>query len=174
MEFPLYSSSHDDKLRYLLGKPGLRTLHVIGVNPHEATQSKADLTVSKAREIATRNGHDGFVMLNLYPERSRKVSELAVAPKYGALERNQTEILELLARSRTRDIWAAWGTDLIKRDYIRSSAINLILSLTNLEPTWIHYGELTKAGHPRHPSRSSYAWKFSPFNAQLYAARIDA
>ena len=33
---------------------------------------------------------------------------------------------------------------------------------------WLHFGPLTKAGHPRHPSRLNYQWGFDSYDLNSY------
>ena len=59
-----------DNVRYALVQKGERTLYVVGLNPSTANDKKADLTMTKIMGFAEKNGYDGFVMFNLYPQRS--------------------------------------------------------------------------------------------------------
>ena len=58
-----------NKFRFSLTKEGDRKLVVFGVNPSTANEQIADLTITKVMGFAERNGFDGFIMLNLYPQR---------------------------------------------------------------------------------------------------------
>ena len=61
---------------------------MIGLNPSTATRDKSDTTVAKVEAVARRNGHDGFVMLNLYPLRATKPSTLPQRANATQLRRN--------------------------------------------------------------------------------------
>lgn len=56
-------------VRYVLKKEGQKMLVVIGVNPSKATENISDPTMTKIIGFAKYNGFDGFIMLNLYPQR---------------------------------------------------------------------------------------------------------
>ena len=58
-----------NEFRFSLTKEGNRKLVVFGVNPSTANEQIADLTITKVMGFAERNGFDGFIMLNLYPQR---------------------------------------------------------------------------------------------------------
>ena len=60
----------DDEVRYVLGQPGNNNLLVIGVNPSTATPEEPDQTIKKVMEISKANGYGGWIMVNLYPQRS--------------------------------------------------------------------------------------------------------
>jgi hypothetical protein len=149
-------------------------LYVIGLNPSTATQEKSDTTVAKVEEVARLNGYSGFVMLNLYPVRATDYNKLPTTPEPTAVAQNTAAIEALLRLAKKPTIWAAWGQSVLARSYFLSSAKLLEARLSPLQPNWLHFGDLTARGHPRHPSRLSYAWSFSKFNMPAYVARIDA
>ena len=60
----------DDKNRFALIQKGKRTLFVIGLNPSSADSSTPDPTMQSVLRIASYNGFDGYIMLNLYPLRA--------------------------------------------------------------------------------------------------------
>jgi hypothetical protein len=172
--YDIYSRSKDDRLRFLLGRNGNKMLYVIGLNPSTATQEKSDTTVAKVEEVARLNGYSGFAMLNLYPVRATDYNKLSVTPEATAIAQNFTAIETLLGATQKPTIWVAWGQSVLARAYFLGSAKLLEARLRPLQPNWLHFGELTARGHPRHPSRLSYAWSFSKFNMPAYVSRIDA
>lgn len=172
--YDIYSRSKDDRLRFVLGRNGSRMLYVIGLNPSTATQEKSDTTVAKVEEVARLNGYTGFATLNLYPVRATDYNTLPSAPDSRAIAENATAIESLLAGCHKPTIWAAWGQSVLARPFFRSSAKLLEHRLRAFQPTWVHFGKLTSRGHPRHPSRLSYAWSLAKFNMPSYVASIDA
>ena len=172
--YDIYSRSKDNRLRFLLGRDGNRMLYVIGLNPSTATQEKSDTTVAKVEEVARLNGYSGFAMLNLYPVRATDYNTLPTVPETAAIAQNATAIETLLSAAQKPTIWAAWGQSVLARSYFLSSAKLLEARLRRLQPSWIHFGDLTARGHPRHPSRLSYAWSFAKFDMPAYVALIDA
>lgn len=161
--YTLYRSNADDSWRYLLGTPGDRPLFAVGVNPHAATRTAPDRTVGLVATVARRCGYSGFVMLNIYPVRSRRVSELPAAAESLALSENLRAIRAEVAKYEKPVIWAAWGNDIERRAYLGDASRSLVEELSAFRPTWVHYGDLTVKGHPRHPSRLSHAWQFKEF-----------
>ena len=63
--------------RYALIQEGKRDIFIIGLNPSTADETKPDPTMRRTMQIAEFNGYDGFIMLNLYPQRSTKPKDLA-------------------------------------------------------------------------------------------------
>ena len=171
--FALYKCSHDDTWRYVLGTSGVRPLFVVGINPHIATRLKGDRSVQKVENVALRNGYDSFVMLNVYPVRSRQVADLPKRPHASAISENEVAIGGTVSKFSALHVWAAWGDDIDRREYLVAAARSLIARLSAQNAVWVHYGSLTKRGHPRHPSRLSYSWTFSNFSAKSYSARYN-
>jgi len=170
--YDLYHCNNDDTSRFILGKGGSKKLFVIGLNPSTANKEKSDTTVAKVEKVATNNGFDGFVMANLYPHRSTDPNGLPVAKNEDQFRRNLEHILVLAQSELNPTFWAAWGGDIDLRSYLAESFRELDSIVKDLSGSWVNYGELRKDGHPRHPSRLSYSWKFSQFDAASYAQRF--
>lgn len=162
----LYSSNKDDTWRYTLGKPGKSLLLTIGLNPSYAAREKSDNTVTKVEEAAKQNGFDGFVMLNLYPVRATDYRSLPSKADQEAFNRNLEKIEELVASQPKPVIWAAWGNSIKHHPYFVEARDELFTRLAKYGVKWVRFGELTAKGHPRHPSRLQYAWKFAPYEVK--------
>ena len=113
-------------------------------------------------------------MLNLYPVRATNYKTLPHTADPEAFAKNLDAIEEVLADERQPVIWAAWGRSILAREFFQASVTELACRLHKLDPEWLHFGQLTAAGHPRHPSRLSYAWSFSPFDIHAYLANAWA
>ena len=168
--YNIYSTTHDNRWRFTLGKSGQHKLLVIGLNPSTATNEQSDVTIAKVETVAKNNGYDGFVMLNLYPVRSTDYNALSKDVDTTAFDDNLKRIEKLISdEQQSVAIWAAWGNSIIARAYFQLAAIELIRRLQKYEVTWQHFGTLTTSGHPRHPSRLNYSWSLSEFEALSYA-----
>ena len=66
----------DDKVRLILGEVGTNTIICFGINPSTANDIKDDPTISKIRKIASENNCDGWIMLNLYPQRATNPNDM--------------------------------------------------------------------------------------------------
>ena len=60
----------DDTERFILGESGANPIICFGINPSTANDIKYDPTILKIRKIASENNCDGWIMLNLYPQRA--------------------------------------------------------------------------------------------------------
>ena len=48
-------------------------------------------------------------------------------------------------------IWAAWGTIIEKRGYLKKCLEDMVEIGNEYDAKWIRAGKLSKAGHPHHP-----------------------
>jgi hypothetical protein len=165
--YDIYSNDQGDKWRYTLGKAGRKPILTIGLNPSTATQEKADTTVAKVEQVALNNGYDGFVMLNLYPVRATDYRDLPPKVNAVAFARNLDAIEEVVSAQSKPVIWAAWGTSVDYHPYFQEARDQLQARLSKYKAKWVHFGDLTADGHPRHPSRLSYGWEFSSYKAEI-------
>ncbi|WP_312417357.1 DUF1643 domain-containing protein [Comamonas sp.] len=161
--YDLYHADQNDQWRYTLGTSGTRPLITIGLNPSTATQEKSDPTVARVQKVAALNGYDGFVMLNLYPVRATDWSALPTRADAQAYARNLDEMEKLIAQYETPTLWAAWGETVVQRSYFLRARDELHARVAKYSPQWRMFGEPTASGHPRHPSRLNYDWKFQPY-----------
>lgn len=146
----VYKHNADNSARFVLGEQGDKSLVCIGVNPSTATPDKLDATLRRVRKFSERLGFDGWLMLNLYPQRAKDPDALH-AEQDGALSWDQMtavhEACSLAPESYT--VWAAWGVLIEKRDYLK---VGLEFYAGYFSKSrWISLGDVTKAGHPRHP-----------------------
>lgn len=172
MKYNLYKSNELDTARFILGKDGSKKLFVIGLNPSTANKEKSDTTVAKVEKVAAANGFDGFVMANLYPVRSTDPHCLPTIKNDFLFQSNINSIRELAKSEKSPVFWAAWGGDITLRPYLTESFKMLNALVTDLNGSWVNYGELRKDGHPRHPSRLSYSWAFSEFDILNYSKQL--
>jgi hypothetical protein len=139
--------------RFALGKVLSATaaappLVAVGMNPSHAAETQADKTVNRVIDASVEHGYGGWIMLNLYPERSPKPKLLS---KYDpALSRLNCEAIEhVLLRHGVTEVLGAWGNRPHK---------TLELAEADLWALFAHMGvrvftwdPLTAKGNPRHP-----------------------
>lgn len=166
--FDIYACNEGDSARFLLGTSGKPTLIVVGLNPSTASSEKSDTTVSKVKMAAQNAGYNGFVMTNLYPLRSTNPHELPQHHSAELLSENIRHIEKIASNETNPVFWAAWGSNIELRAYLKQSMIELNQMVEKINGKWVHFGKLTQRNHPRHPSRLSYAWKFKEFDITKY------
>jgi hypothetical protein len=82
----------NENVRYALGQPGRYNLLIVGLNPSTATPDDPDPTVNRIQKIAEKEHFDGWIMINLYPQRTPKPDELAPAIDLTIAEKNREVI----------------------------------------------------------------------------------
>lgn len=168
----IYENTPDNSARFVLGVEGANPLVCFGLNPSTATPGHLDQTVTRVREVARRNGFDGFVMLNVYPKRDTYPKDLPDAADLGLREENKRHIVAILGE-RDLTVYAAWGAIIATRPYL-GALLGEILELPAVaSSTWVRRGDLTRGGHPRHPLRVAYDQPFVQFDPVAYAHSLD-
>lgn len=166
----IYDTNENNSCRYALGSEGNRTLHAIGLNPSTANDQKPDQTISKILGFAERNGFDSFLMLNLYPQRSVQPKNLHKRLVTKLHEQNLASIREHIHKPNSA-ILASWGVEIDARNYLLPCLKDIYRSLENKKANWLKIGDLTKSGHPRHPSRVGYALGLTEFDVENYITK---
>jgi len=123
--------------------------------------------------FASRYHFDGFIMLNLYPKRTPYPNKLPLRIDRQLADLNRQLIEDLLVEHPEGSLLAAWGSIIELRPYLKTQ-LQLIQQLTNTHHSkWLKIGELTKSGHPRHPSRAAYAEGLNDFDIKAYLEKMQ-
>lgn len=163
----LYERTEDNSARFVLGIRGDNPLVCFGINPSTAEPNSLDPTVNCVRNVATSNGFDSFIMLNVHPQRATNPNDLhdPYLPELKAI--NERRIAALIA-GRELMLWAAWGALITKRAYLPSLA-QCIARLPELQRChWVSRGKATKDGHPHHPLYVKRDAPFQPLGVEWY------
>ena len=167
-EIDLYETDEGNQSRFALGKTGNNPLIAVGLNPSTADDQKPDQSISKLIGFATRNGFDGFVMLNLYPQRT-PYPEKIHRRRHSTLHiENLQHIGAVLEQQKALHVLAAWGSIIHVRPWLGQCLkdINTLAQASGAQ--WMQIGTGTAAGHPRHPSRASYRLSLCNFDISAY------
>lgn len=146
-----------DNVRYALVQKGERTLYVVGLNPSTADDKKADLTMTKIMGFAEKNGYDGFVMFNLYPQRSTYPKRLQEEKDETLYTKNLDTIKKYLSEEVNPTVLLCYGNNVRIRHYLKESVVDLVNICKHYEAKIVCIGA-TKSGNPKHPSRTAYGF----------------
>ncbi|MGN1345323.1 MAG: DUF1643 domain-containing protein [Eubacteriales bacterium] len=157
--------------RYLLGTKGERPLIAVGVNPSTASPDNLDNTLKSVERIALGNGYDSFLMFNVYAQR-------ATDPRHMEREFNETLHRENMAAfayalslSDHPAVWAAWGTIVTMRPYLRRCVSDMAALGRQYGAMWYTCGARSKnGGHPHHPLYLRRDALLEPFDPDEYLA----
>jgi hypothetical protein len=170
MEYKIahYKINTGNTCRYVLGSFGENPLFVIGLNPSTADDKKPDRTTRRVMGFAEGNGFDSFVMLNLYPQRATKPTDLDKEIDNAKIEANIEEILNAINGIPNPTILAAWSATISIRGYFKECIQRLFDATKENKINWIKLGEPTKEGHPRHPLYALKEIELTKFDVQAY------
>ena len=138
---------YDKKNRYLFGEEGKKNLICVGVNPSVAEPGKLDPTSRAVKNRALSLGYDGWIIINIYPQRATKPTDLKREIDEDAHTINIRYVKSILGKSDI--IWGAWGSSINRRKYLRECMVDVCSIL--VDKTWITLGPRSIDGHPHHP-----------------------
>ncbi len=159
-----YITNTDNSARYTLGKLGKRMLFFVGINPSTARPDDLDRTVTRVENFALSNGYDGWLMLNVYPQRATNPKDMHMDVNTEMHNENIEQIKHIVTEQTHFDVCAAWGTEIERRSYL-SDCLKDIVEAIGYDRNWLYLHELTKHHHPRHPL-------YLPANAKFYKFKV--
>lgn len=141
----------DEGNRYAIVVKGEKPLLCVGCNPSDGDETEADNYLNCVERIIQNNGYDGWIMVNLYSQRTRKPDKLHDEIDEEVSGKNLGIVKELIETYNITEVWAAWGDLIEKRIYLRD-CLSKITAMTG-ERKWVYFGELDEKGHPKLPSK---------------------
>ena len=122
----LYVPDFYSEYRYVLGTRGKNPLIAIGINPSTAAPDDLDNTLKSVERIAHGNGYDSFIMFNVYAQRATDPDHMEKTLNERLHGENMKAFEYILRLSDAPAVWAAWGTIIKKRDYLRTCVSDMI------------------------------------------------
>ncbi|MBQ8383244.1 MAG: DUF1643 domain-containing protein [Clostridia bacterium] len=148
----LYIPDFYSEYRYILGTVGQNPLICIGINPSTAAPDDLDNTLKSVERIARGNGFDSFIMFNVYAQRATNPDHMDHELNEALHRENMEAFRWILARSGKHPaVWAAWGTIVEKRDYLKRCLADMVEIGDKYGAIWYHAGKPSVKGHPHHP-----------------------
>ena len=149
----LYVPDHYSEYRYLLGTRGSRPLICVGINPSTAVPDRLDNTLKSVERIALGNGYDSFIMFNVYAQRATKPDDMDDELNEELHRENMKAFDYILSlyKEEKPSVWAAWGTIVEMRPYLKDCLREMVDISYKHEARWFSSGAISKKGHPHHP-----------------------
>ena len=147
----LYAPNFYSEYRYILGTRGKNPLICIGINPSTAQPGDLDNTLKSVQRIAHGNGFDSFIMFNVYAQRATDPDAMEKTCNRMLHEQNLEAFRYVLSIGEHPTVWAAWGTIIEKRDYLKDCLKDMIAAGEEFGAKWVCAGKCSKKGHPHHP-----------------------
>ena len=147
----LYAPNFYSEYRYILGTRGKNPLICIGINPSTAQPGDLDNTLKSVQRIAPGNGFDSFIMFNVYAQRATDPDAMEHSCNMQLHRENLEAFRYVLSIGENPTVWAAWGTIIEKRDYLKDCLKDMIAAGEEYGAKWVCAGKCSKKGHPHHP-----------------------
>ena len=164
----LYAPNFYSEYRYILGTYGERPLVCIGINPSTARPDALDNTLKSVQRIALGNGFDSFIMFNVYAQRATNPDAMEKQCNPVLHRENMEAFRYVLSLGKTPAVWAAWGSIVEKRDYLKDCLRDMVAIGNQLGAKWYCAGALSKKGHPHHPLYLRKDEQLKPFDMEGY------
>ncbi len=170
----LFVPDRYDEYRYILGTLGHRPLICLGVNPSTAAPDDLDNTLKSVARIASANGYDSWMMMNVYAQRATRPDDLDRCRNETLHRENLLAFDWLLERAGAAPaVWAAWGTVIEKRPWLADCVRDLYAHGLAHGARWYSCGARSKAGHPHHPLYLRRDAPLEDFDAAAYLATLQ-
>lgn len=163
----LYEHNADNSARFVLGTVGDNPLVCFGINPSTAEPNDLDPTLKTVSKVATLNGYDSFIMLNVYPQRATDPNGMHAALDPALKVENEQHISNLVG-GRNLTLWAAWGSLIGKRPFLPVLLKDILDLPAVSQSTWVSRGAVSGAGHPHHPLYVKDTEVLAPFSVEHY------
>lgn len=122
----IYVPDFYSEYRYILGTVGNNPLITIGINPSTAKPEELDNTLKSVERISKGNGFDSFIMFNVYAQRATNPKEMDSIFNEKLHQENRKAFEWLLSKYRNPSIWAAWGTVIEQRPYLKDCMKDMV------------------------------------------------
>lgn len=167
----LYVPDYYADYRYILGTRGSDPLICIGINPSTAAPDDLDNTLKSVARIADANGYDSWIMFNVYAQRATNPDDMDIVLNEKLHRENMRAfeyILSNVGEGISPAIWAAWGTIIEKRPYLRDCVLDMVRIGQSYGANWFSAGKRSKKGHPHHPLYLRKDAVTEPFDIEEY------
>ena len=164
----LYAPNFYSEYRYILGTRGQNPLICIGINPSTAEPDNLDNTLKSVERIALGNGFDSFLMFNVYAQRATDPNTMEKVCNPMLHRENMEAFSYVLYLSKSPAVWAAWGSVIEKRPYLRACLRDFLAIGKDRGASWYCAGAITKKGHPHHPLYLRKDEVLRPFDVESY------
>ena len=168
----IYAPNFYSEYRYILGTRGSNPLICIGINPSTAKPDDLDNTLKSVERIALGNGFDSFIMFNVYAQRATDPDAMEKVCNTALHRENLEAFRYVLSISKNPSVWAAWGTIIEKRPYLKDCLRDMLEVGAAYGAKWYCAGAVSKKGHPHHPLYLRKDEKIKTFDVKTYLEQL--
>ena len=168
----IYAPNFYSEYRYILGTRGSNPLICIGINPSTAKPDDLDNTLKSVERIALGNGFDSFIMFNVYAQRATDPDAMEKVCNTALHRENLEAFRYVLSISKNPSVWAAWGTIIEKRPYLKDCLRDMLEVGAAYGAKWYCAGAVSKKGHPHHPRYLRKDERIKTFDVKTYLEQL--
>lgn len=168
----IYQNNPSNRDRYSLGKKGRPMLACVGLNPSTASPLQLDPTIRSIERIVQSNHYKGWIMFNLYSQRTTDPNKLNRRLNRDRHHKNLGVIQEELKNYQIDTVCLAYGDLIEKRPYLKRCLKDLVEEIDSNEIQWKSIGLPTKKGHPKHPLYQAANSKLIDFPIESYLENL--
>ena len=168
----IYAPNFYSEYRYILGTRGEKPLICVGINPSTAKPGDLDNTLKSVERIALGNGFDSFIMFNVYAQRATNPDDMEKSCNLLLHKENMAAFAYVLSLSKAPAVWAAWGTIIEKRGYLKDCVRDMLAIGEKCGTKWYCAGAISKKGHPHHPLYLRKDEKLKSFDVSAYLKNL--
>jgi serine/threonine protein phosphatase 1 len=132
----IYIHNDDNSARFVLGNSIANPLIVIGINPSTADDITSDTTIRRVSGYAQINKFNGFIMLNVYPQRATNPNNLPKECDICLHKQNIAQIKKIFQTYSGATILVAFGNLIRKRIYLKQCFSDIVSFATNCIINW--------------------------------------
>jgi len=169
----IYKNNEDNSARFILGERGKRPLVCFGVNPSTAEPDNLDPTLTRVRNISKEKKFDGWIMLNLYPQRATDPRNLPLELDNKSHKENLFHIKNIFCSNPKLTVWGAWGGLIKKRPFLKECLRDIVKIMRPYKSQWVCRGSLVDRRHPHHPLYLRNDSPFRPFDIEGYLENFE-
>lgn len=172
----LYVPDFYTEYRYILGTRGENPLICIGINPSTAAPDDLDNTLKSVERIAHGNGYESWIMFNVYAQRATRPDDMDREINMPLHRENMAAFEYILstaaAKGTAPSVWAAWGTIIEKRPYLKDCVLDMVDIGEKYGAKWLCAGKRSAKGHPHHPLYLRKDEKTAEFDIKNYLEKL--
>ncbi|WP_270371180.1 DUF1643 domain-containing protein [Mediterraneibacter faecis] len=156
-----------------MGTVGNNPLITIGINPSTAEPEKMDNTMKSVERIAMGNGFDSFIMFNVYAQRATDPNQMNKEINPMLHIENMRAFQWILENSGKKPIiWAAWGTNIERRKYLKECLGEMLNISNRYNAVWCKVGKCSVKGHPHYPLYVKKDSRIEAFGVKTYLTSL--
>lgn len=123
--------------------------------------------------IAMGNGFDSFIMFNVYAQRATDPNQMNKEINPMLHIENMRAFQWILENSGKKPIiWAAWGTNIERRKYLKECLGEMLNISNRYNAVWCKVGKCSVKGHPHYPLYVKKDSRIEAFGVKTYLTSL--